>query len=152
MSVNPENFWSKVEKGEGCWNWTAAKDTSGYGKFANWPLGFERSHRISWSLHHGPVPQGMCVLHRCDNRLCVNPDHLFIGTRDDNNKDRMRKGRGGSASGVRNGNSKLNPIQVDEIRLHYALGATFRELATKYQIDWKTAKQIALRQIWKGVA
>lgn len=78
-----------------CWVWTGATDDKGYGKIqrgAN--SGVEAVHRISWKLNCGPIPDGMCVLHHCDNPPCVNPSHLFIGSIADNNLDMRRKGRG----------------------------------------------------------
>jgi hypothetical protein len=106
-----ERFWAKVRKGEGCWEWTASR-RGGYGQMQAGATGrTPGAHRISWELHFGEIPAGMCVCHRCDNRLCVRPDHLFLGTRDDNQKDMARKGR--AASGPRCSASKLSGLQVE---------------------------------------
>lgn len=89
-----ERFESKykVDESAGCWLWTGSKDKDGYGKiYAN--SKHSRGHRVSYELHVGPVPEGVCVLHRCDTPSCVNPDCLFLGTIDDNNKDKAAKGR-----------------------------------------------------------
>lgn len=88
-----KRFYNNILKVEsGCWEWQAAKGHKGYGKCKY--FGETLAHRVSFIIHHGPLlGSKMCVLHKCDNPPCVNPDHLFIGTLDDNNKDRAAKGR-----------------------------------------------------------
>lgn len=106
-----DRFWDKVNK-DGpvpqhvphlgkCWVWTGAKAHKGYGAISGEGFRSKRdlAHRVSWRLHHGDVPQGLWVLHKCDNPPCVRPDHLFLGTSQDNHADMMRKGR--HAHGVR---------------------------------------------------
>lgn len=92
-----EKFWPKVEKAEpdGCWEWKANRDRGGYGRMtvAGTPRKIDSAHRVAWQLTNGPIPDGLWVLHRCDNRGCVNPAHLFLGTRTDNVRDMMAKGR-----------------------------------------------------------
>jgi hypothetical protein len=87
-------FWAKVEmRGDDeCWGWTAQKRWDGYGRFViNYKP--QWAHRYSYELHHGPIPQGMQVLHTCDNPACTNPKHLRLGTREDNMADKVKKGR-----------------------------------------------------------
>lgn len=93
----PPAFAQKVRIGEGCWEWTGGSGPLGYGRFYPRDHGrCEYAHRWSWILANGPIPVGLCVCHRCDNRGCVRPDHLYVGTRAENNRECRAKGRGGS--------------------------------------------------------
>lgn len=89
-----ERFAEKVspEPNTGCHLWMGAADPLGYGRFGRRNRVY-LAHRVAWELRHGPIPAGMCLCRRCDNPACVNPGHLFLGTRIDNNRDRDQKGR-----------------------------------------------------------
>lgn len=117
-------FNAKVNKTEGCWLWTGAKKTSGYGNF----FVNERyvlAHRASWEMVNGPIQDGLYVCHKCDTPSCVNPDHLFLGTPKDNQRDMYSKGRG-------NRHAKLSHKEVAEIRLMRASGAMLKTIAAKF--------------------
>ncbi len=103
----------------GCWPWTAATNYYGYGKISVSRSHWDFAHRVAWPIHYGEIPDNMLVLHRCDNPLCVNPSHLFLGTQNDNLQDMQKKGR--KACGERHGQAKLSDAQIDEIR---SLGGT----------------------------
>src|SRR6266850_5925539 len=97
--TDQERFWPKVKKTNSCWNWIANLYRDGYGQF-NIPIKgiakrrkIIRAHRFSWELHFGKIPKGMLICHHCDNRKCINPEHLFLGTIKDNARDCTLKGR-----------------------------------------------------------
>ncbi len=118
-----ERFWPKVDKRapDDCWFWRGGIDAQGYGKFFD-PSRKSRAkaHRISYEINVGPIPEGMDILHSCDNRACVNPAHLRPGTDRDNVADRVKRNRNGNHAGEANGNVKLSDEQVAEIRARYS--------------------------------
>lgn len=151
-------FWSKVDKAEGgCWTWKGSLfKPSGYGQF--WVAGSPTiASRVAWCLTFGPIPDGMCVLHRCDNRPCVNPDHLFLGTKADNNRDRAQKGRNGNSGappGERNGNASLTAHDVMKLRSLYSANnkrPKYGDLAKRFGIAASTVAAIVNRRTWKHV-
>ncbi len=112
-----KRFWSKVDKTSGCWVWTAGRfKPTLYGAFQDEGKA-KRAHRVSWEMTNGEVPDGLDVLHKCDNPPCVKPDHLFLGTQADNNRDRDSKGR--QASGGRHG-SRLHPESRPKGKKHFS--------------------------------
>ena len=87
-------LWMRVDKSGDCWLWTGPVEKTGYARLQRSRTSFNVSvHRLSWELHFGEIPKGLFVCHRCDNRVCVRPDHLFLGTARDNVQDMIQKGR-----------------------------------------------------------
>lgn len=112
-----KRFWFRFNKTGSCWLWTASvRGSNNYGAFS---IGYKSypAHRISWIIHFGKIPKGMCVCHHCDNPLCVNPNHLFLGTNRDNINDKCDKGR--CPKGENNSAHKLTEDQVLQIRDYY---------------------------------
>lgn len=115
MTTPEIRFWNKVTKSSACWTWTGSLGGSRYGVFKlNGKL--IKAHRASWVFSGKTIPDGMKVLHRCDNPVCVNPDHLFIGTQRDNILDMENKGRGRHPSGANHSKAKLSEESVEFIR------------------------------------
>ena len=106
------------------------------------------AHRVSWELYRGKIPAGLCVLHRCDNPSCVNPEHLFLGTKKDNALDREHKGRGRLSHGEFSGFNKVTNEQVLEIRNN---PETSRKIAPKYGISDRMVRYIKSRSNWKHI-
>jgi transposase len=148
-----ERFWKKVKKAgdDECWEWQASCERSGHGKLRIGST-MVKAHRFSYELHVGPIPEGMCVLHKCDNPICVNPNHLWIGTRTDNNNDMVSKQRQRGAAGERNCKAKLTEKQVKEIRRLAGKGVSRTQLATMYDVSYSTISQIVREKIWRHVA
>ena len=147
-------FWKAVVKTDGCWLWQRAKTGGGYGQLAR--KGFRcMAHRYSWELHFGPIPEGLCVCHHCDNPSCVRPDHLFLGSHADNTGDMMTKGRRGKilvARGEASSASKLTSKQVQEIRAFYSAGTMKApDLAKCYGCCKQTIYNLVHRLTWAHV-
>jgi hypothetical protein len=139
-------FWRR-DDGTGCWNWTGAITRLGYGHF--YFEGRQRlAHRVAWFLRYGERPtEGIQVCHRCDNRRCVNPDHLFLGTHTDNMRDCVAKGRARRASQV--GSQNTAAIFSDEqVRRILRDGRKLREIADEYECAVSTISMIKNGHNW----
>jgi hypothetical protein len=128
-----DRFHRHVEKTEGCWLWTGAKNALGYGKLHIKKDGKDRAidaHRFSWMCANGPIPEGLFVLHSCDTPSCVNPAHLSVGTAADNARDMVTRGR--SARGERHSQASLSDVVVAAMLADYRAGMSLMEVARKH--------------------
>lgn len=143
-------FWEKVRKTEGCWLWEGASPGDrGYGTIR---VGDDNvgTHRVSWMLHYGPIPEGKIVCHHCDTPECVRPDHLFLGTEQDNIDDRDAKNR--QARGETSGMSKLTDESVREIRRLRSIGHTQQDIADRFGVSSVAVSCVLLGKTWKHVS
>ena len=144
-------FLDKVDRSGNCWEWKGSILLCGYGQF-RFMGKMAKAHRVAWILLVGEIPDGLLVLHHCDNRSCVNPDHLFLGTYSDNMQDAYAKDRMviPDTSGENNGRAKLTWNDVNTIRELYATGEFFqRELGERYGVKQRTISNIITEQNWK---
>lgn len=142
-----EWFWAKVDSfSESCWTWKGCR-IRGYGSFRIGPGKMARAHRFAWGDIMGPIPLGLHVLHRCDNRACVNPQHLFLGTSKDNSEDMVQKGR--STAGEKNPAHKLTWIDVEEIRRLHSQGLGCRRIARQFSVNKSIVLDILNGKSWK---
>lgn len=142
-----ERFWAKVNKTDGCWFWTGGKDGDGYGGF--WLEGKPISaHRYSYQLNIGPIPNKLLVLHTCDIPACVNPAHLFLGTKKDNAIDREQKGRSRDSRGEKQGGAKLTEVKVRQIFKDSRNGMSQQKIADKHNVHQTLVSKVLLKQVW----
>lgn len=161
-----KRFWAKVNKsgpvpahcpelGE-CWEWTASKHRFGYGYF-RYPVNGKATtvyaHRIGWERASGPVPDGKCVLHRCDNPACVRAEHLFLGSKKDNSLDMIRKRRGWQPklNGERCHQSRLTAEKVVLVRQKFASGVTQTAIAKEFGVTIQAINQVVKGRTWRHV-
>lgn len=127
-------FWAKVDTEGECWNWTAGVFHDGYPAFQAESKKTYRGHRWLWTQENGPIPEGLVVRHKCDNRRCVRMDHLELGTPNDNVRDRETRNR--TSKGETHRSAKLTDAQVTEIREAYMYTLlTQKELAARYGVS-----------------
>lgn len=144
-----ERFSKRISKSEdGCWLWLGVKLPRGYGRF--WFGGGKMyAHRAAWILANGAIPDGLQVLHRCDNPPCVRPEHLFLGTASDNMRDAALKLR---TCGEKNAYATLTEQTVRAIRLRCASGERQEDVAKAFSTTQSQVSRIVLRKRWKHVS
>lgn len=149
IEAQVRHFWERVNKTDSCWLWTGPinDDSGGHGAMIRFRGRFILPHRLSWELTHGPIPDGLCVLHNCpggDVPHCVRPDHLYLGTHRDNMRDASEKGQFPCRKGELHHESKLTNAQAEEIR-QLAADFSLRKLAIRFNVSkptiWKIVKR-----------
>lgn len=159
LTIFKVNFWRYVQKpkdAHSCWEWEGSKLKKGYGSFST-PNGRFLAHRFSYFLLHGPIPEGLDVCHNCpdgDNPSCVNPNHLFVGTRTDNMQDCIKKGRNRPRRGEDNPWARLTEDQIPLIRNAYKKVGRHGngvELARQYGVSKQTILAIVHRKKWSHI-
>lgn len=154
-----KRLWDGMRKGEsanGCWLWVKSVDSGGYGHTTyrlNGKTYSVRTHKLAYVLSNGVFDDSkLCVLHTCDNRRCINPKHLWLGTRADNNADKIAKGRAiYPPSGSRHWSSKLNEETVKEIKIKIRDGHSNPQLAEEYGVSKQTISHIRCGYTWHNV-
>jgi hypothetical protein len=149
-----ERLLSRTDKSgpDGCWLWTGCKDRNGYGVLTvkkDWKQSNKRTHRLMYLAAYGVDPGSLCVMHSCDNPSCVNPDHLSLGTNDDNTADRERKGRNRPPKGEAHGNAKLTD---DAVRFIRGSSLPRRILAQRFKVSPSLIGCVRRRLIWRHIA
>lgn len=138
---------SKLNAETGCIEWTRYVGENGYGTVKHRKKQYT-AHRFAWMHKHGPVPNGMVICHKCDNRKCINVDHLFIGTTLDNVRDKIAKGRLRVAEGEASGTSKLTANQIEQIVMDRR---SQRKIAQDYGVSQSTISMVKTRKVWRSV-
>jgi hypothetical protein len=136
-----------------CWIWQGALFDDGYG-VCHWHNGnqiHQRAHRVSWMFHNGEITDDLCVLHHCDTPVCINPDHLYVGTPQDNMDDKMARGRHVAVQGEDHGCAKLTETDVAHIRYFLEQGYGVVILAERYGVTYGQIQHIRDRSAWKDV-
>lgn len=146
-----QRFLSRLIKQDGCWGWSGAFTTAGYCRLRSRGADL-LGHRLSWEHHKGTIPEGLWVLHKCDNPGCCNPDHLFLGTPKDNVHDMISKNRKVVTRGEQSGNAKLTVNEVVEIRNLRRSGMTTRGIANRFGVGPSSISLIARNKRWSHIA
>ena len=148
-----DDFWKKVDKSDDCWEWIGYREKSNYGRVSFRGNNKVLAHRASWILTNGDIPDGLCVLHECDNPPCVNPNHLFLGTHKDNARDRDEKGRGAlpKIKGSKHWNAKFHESDVRVIKELLSVRCKQKAIAWLFDVGDMQISNIKHGRIWGHV-
>ena len=151
-----ERFWRRVVKTDTCWLWQGGeKSKAGYGKIGLGGRGATQvlAHRFSYELHNGPIPDGLVVMHSCDNPRCVNPSHFSVGTHSENTIDSVRKGRWKSIPPMHCGESQhSSKLTVEDVRLiRDNPDIPTKELALRFGTNPTSIQKVRSRKTWKHI-
>lgn len=160
-----DKFWDRVYKTDSCWLWTGGNGSHGYGDLGKKSHPERLTHRLSWYLAHGEIPDGMLICHTCDVRLCVNPAHLYLGTPQTNQDDCKQRYRQNNPAKVRRGSQHGHHVlvesEVDEVRDIYTSNLSLgrynpdriklADLANRYGVSKSTIFKIVRRETWRHI-
>ena len=147
QTTKEERFWNNVvvlTYDLGCWLWVSRTNEDGYGR-TDWKGRSTFAHRVAWELKNGPIPDGLQVLHKCDNPPCCNPDHLFLGTNLDNVKDKISKGRMQRPFGDNAPNTKILSKDILQIVEMWNARNTTEEIAQRFNVHRETIRAVLKR-------
>ncbi len=143
------NYEKKVIKKEGCWDWKGCIEKNGYARLSCKDIDVRHAHTASYMIYKGIIPEGLQVNHLCNNRKCSNPSHLYVGTQQENMRDKILANR--QAKGSKNGNSKLDECQVQKIKTMLKNGEKTSEIAYIFNVSKTQIRNISKHNQWKHI-